>query len=244
MSVAVAKSRAGKHVHQVRDDLESLCNVLFYCVLRYRPTTWDNPSKLNEIMVDVFNPEPSRSPFRKAYVRGDFLAPEEIIDYLQPAVLAKFMNAYRSLFTPLYDQPPHEACNLTAELHISKNLAEIPQSAREWWEDAKAASDALRTGSVALSLFEEYLTCIKHGEWPVDDASTASIPSPALESPRQPSQMKLASTAAGRSIKRKAESSHDEPGVGDAPSPKVSKTASTQTAGLRVRNGSNDGASR
>jgi hypothetical protein len=72
----------------MRDDLESLCNVHFYYVLRCRPTSWEDLCELESTMPSVFNPEPSKSPYRSNYILGDFLAPEEITAYLQPAILA------------------------------------------------------------------------------------------------------------------------------------------------------------
>ncbi|KAI0321329.1 hypothetical protein OF83DRAFT_1081044 [Amylostereum chailletii] len=225
MSVALFKEPF-KRDHLLRDDLESFVHVLFYHVLKYRPTQCGRRADFALTFFQVFDAytegndnEVVGGDMRKSMILNSVFTSDDLMTSSDlPRPLISLMNAARNLFKPLYlpqtQREPWEPFYPPPGLFSPEVVERVNKSSKLAWEASQKA-EAQRESRIkdlksSIPLWRIFNHYLRNPGWRNDDGAQIQLPRNGITSVSGDSEPENISNHNGR---RKRSASIDEEGA-------------------------------
>ncbi|KZV60671.1 hypothetical protein PENSPDRAFT_759893 [Peniophora sp. CONT] len=164
ISAGILDDYSGTRKHLLHDDLESFAHVLFYCVLRYRPTVTDRRSQiiLRDDFYNIFElviqgtdgKTVTCGRAKPCFLTGYNRLPKRFFtEHVRPSALVALIHDILDVFAPLYRQEPVVERSWYSEKDREEATKEIPA-----FREAKSQSELrLQTPEYIASRFRHWI---------------------------------------------------------------------------------------
>ncbi|VDC07148.1 unnamed protein product [Peniophora sp. CBMAI 1063] len=168
-----------ERAHLLRDDLESILHLLYYHVLRFRPTLKTRQirgSQVLQALKSIYESSTSTETRRidAGSEKATFMSGESTFSdrrlngAIRPLPLWTLMRSLRAVFEPLYIPEPSLYGDETAE-----SLVKVNDDKRYWREQFECAGTRLQSAQPLLACFEDAL---QKSDWPPSDGAVDQYP--------------------------------------------------------------------